>query len=66
MKNVPGLNPDDFFSEEESERRMKEAMNRLFGRPHTMNMRTGQNLKPPFLSAEELVRRGYPCDPGFE
>lgn len=56
----------DFFSSEESDRRMKEAMRRLFGKPAQMNMKTGQNLQPPFLSEADLAARGYPCDPGFE
>lgn len=59
-------NPNDYFSDEETERRMSEAMSRLCGKPHTMNMKTGQNLQAPFLSEAELIRRGYPCDPGFE
>lgn len=57
---------DDFFSAEETERRMAECMRRLSGKPAQMNMKTGQNLQPPHLSDEELKRRGYPCDPGFE
>lgn len=56
--------PDDFFSEEETERRMKEAMRRMCNQPPQMNMTTGQNLQPPFLSEEELKRRGYPCTCG--
>jgi hypothetical protein len=59
-------NPDDFFSDEETERRMSEAMRRLSGQPRQMNMKTGQNLKAPFLSEADLAARGYPCDPGFE
>lgn len=56
-------NPDDFFSPEETERRVGEMMARLGGRPPSINMATGQNLRPPFLSEEELKRRGYPIKP---
>lgn len=58
--------PDDWFSPEESDRRMKEAMRRMFHNGATMNMTTGQNLKEPFLSESELKQRGYPCECGFE
>ncbi len=60
------LSTDDLFSPEETERRMSEAMRRLSGRPRAMNMTTGQNLQPPFLSEAELMARGYPCECGFE
>lgn len=66
MEKMRAENPNDYFSEEETERRMTECMHRLGGRPATMNMKTGQNLQPPFLSEAELAARGYPCDPGFE
>ena len=56
----------DLFDPEECERRMAEAMRRMCRQPATMNMKTGQNLYPPFLNEDELKRRGYPCDPGFE
>lgn len=55
------LDSDDFFSAEETERRMSEAMRRMAGRPRQMNLKTGQNLQPPFLSKAELKSRGYPC-----
>jgi len=58
--------PDDYFPGDETERRMKETMNRMFGRPPSMNLRTGQNLSPPFIDAAELKRLGYPCDNGLE
>ncbi len=58
--------PDDYFSAEETQRRMAEVMARLCHRPATMNMVTGQNLQPPFLSDSELKARGYPCTCGFE
>lgn len=60
------LKQSDFFSPEESDRRMKEAMWRMGGNKALMNMKTGQNLQPPFLSEAELAARGYPCDPSFE
>lgn len=59
-------NPDDFFSAEETKRRLAETMRRVVGKPHTMNMKTGQNLQPPLLSDDELKARGYPCECGFE
>lgn len=49
------------FSDEETERRTQEMFNRIFHRKATMNMRTGQNLGEPFLSDDELHRRGYPA-----
>lgn len=54
--------PDEFFSPEETGRRMTEMMARLDGRPATMNMATGQNLQPPFLTEAELKVRGYPIE----
>lgn len=58
--------PEDWFSPEETDRRMKETFRRLFHKPRTMNMTTGQNLEPPFMSDDELKVRGYPCQCGFE
>lgn len=59
-------NPDDFFSAEETERRMAETMRRMCGQGPGMNLKTGQNLKEPFLTEADLKQRGYPCNPGFE
>lgn len=55
-------NPDDWFSPEETDRRLKEVMGRMAGRPRAMNLKTGQSLQPPFLSEDELKERGYPCE----
>ena len=57
--------PEDYFSAEETERRMGEVMARIGGRPRGMNLRTGQNVSEPLLSDEELRDRGYPCEEGF-
>lgn len=62
----PEITEDDLFRPDEADRRMKETMRRMFGQPATMNMTTGQNVKPPFLSAAELKNRGYPCECGFD
>lgn len=60
------LTAGDFFSPEESERRMSEAMRRLSRQPPRMNMTTGQNLQSPYLADEDLRARGYPCECGFD
>lgn len=57
--------PDDYFSAEETDRRMNGCLRRLSGKPPTMNMRTGQNLKEPLFSDGELRKRGYPCEDGW-
>lgn len=59
-------NPDDWFSPDESQRRMEEVMRRMSGRPPQMDMATGQNLKEPFLKKGDLIKRGYPCTCGFK
>lgn len=56
------------FSEDEMERRMNELIRRMVLDPHrrqkpTFNMETGQNYEPPFLSDDELRRRGYDVPP---
>lgn len=58
--------PENYFSEEETERRMSECLRRLGRVPARMNMTTGQNLQEPFLLDEDLKARGYPCACGFE
>lgn len=57
--------PEDWFSAEEADRRLKETFRRWRG-GRTMNMTTGQNLEAPFLSDDDLKVRGYPCNCGFE
>lgn len=59
-------NPDDFFGPEETDRRMGEMMWRLGGGKPRMDYATGQNKQEPFLSEEELKRRGYPCKPWWD
>lgn len=62
-------NPNDYFPDFEIERRMKELMSRALhmdkdgqwrpGFKPVFDMKTGQNYEAPFLSADELKRRGY-------
>jgi hypothetical protein len=51
------------FSEDEMERRMAEVIRRMIRPPRrpkpVFNLETGQNYEPPFLSDDELRRRGY-------
>lgn len=47
------------FPDEEIDRRRDEVARRMLGRPRTMNFTTGQNLRDPLLSADELRTRGY-------
>lgn len=59
-------NPENYFSPEETERRMLEVMRRLGNQSPQINLMTGQNLSPPFLSDKELKERGYPSESEIE
>lgn len=58
-KYMNGVPYNQEFSDDEVERRMKEVLLRIGGKPATFDLETGQPFEGPQLDDDELRRRGY-------